>query len=228
MEKLELRAEVVAPGDLLARDISNGTYTYLDGGEVKASVFGLKDIKKDSVSVIPLAGKYMPKAGDMVIGVITMVDRNGWEISINSPYPVFLQRDRDMDPILNPRRLYKEGDIVSVKIKSVNEMKKCYAEGPRKLRGGRILMINAKKIPRVIGNRKSMLGILREKSECRVVVGQNGVIWLDGPERNVQMVVDAILQIERESHTKGLTDRISSVLDKKMKVIKEEENGRKK
>ena len=99
-------------------------------------------------------------------------------------------------------------------------MKESYADGPRKLRDGRVLTVNAKKIPRIIGSKKSMLTLLRDKTGCRVVVGQNGIIWLDGPEENMELVVEAILKITRESHTKGLTDRISEYLDAGMKGLK--------
>ncbi len=223
MNNLTLRSEIVVPGEKLGSNIKKGSFTYrsLDDGVVRASIFGLKDYKNGVVSVIPLAGKYMPKEGDMVIGIVTDVTRNGWTININAPYDTYLNHDRRRnDEIFDLRRLYKEGDILSVKITKVNEIKQSYAEGPRKLQKGRIILVSAKKIPRIIGSKKSMLTLLREKSGCRITVGQNGIIWLDGPEKNMQLVVDAILKIERESHTKGLTDRISEFLDEEMRKIK--------
>jgi len=222
--ELQLRGDIVVPGESIgSKGGRRGDFTYVDGNEVKAGVFGLKEAKENSISVIPLAGKYMPKEGDMVVGVVSDVNRNGWLISINAPYETYMnrerRRDRDDDEGFDLRRLYKEGDIVSVKIFSVDEVKSSYAEGPRKLVGGRIVILNAKKIPRVIGSKKSMLALLRDKSGCRVVVGQNGIIWIDGPEKNMEVVVEAILKIEHESHTKGLTDRISDFLDENMKGL---------
>lgn len=215
MDDLELRGDVVVPGDDLGAGTRRGDYTYFDSGSLKAGVFGLKDQRENSVSVIPFSGKYMPKEGDMVVGVVTGVNRYGWTIDINAPYNTYLnkERRRDDDETFDMRRLYKEGDIISVKIFEVDEIKKSYSEGPRKLTGGRIAILNAKKIPRVIGSKKSMLNLLRDKSGCQVVVGQNGIIWIDGKEKNMQLVVDAILKIGKESHTKGLTDRISEFLD---------------
>jgi len=218
MNGLELRGDIVVPGESIGKNVKRGDFTYLEDNDIKAGVFGLKESKETSVSVIPFAGKYLPKEGDMVVGVVSNVSRNGWNININSPYETYLakERRRDDDETFDLRRLYKEGDIVSVKIFTVDEVKSSYAEGPRKLTGGRIVILNAKKIPRVIGSKKSMLALLRDKSGCRVVVGQNGIIWLDGPEKNMQVVVEAILKIEKESHTKGLTDRISQFLDEQM------------
>ena len=218
---IELRGDIVVPGESIGRNVRRGDFTYLEGSDVKAGVFGIKDEKESSVSVIPLAGKYMPKEGDMVVGVVANVNRYGWQVNINAPYETYINREkrRDDDEAFDLRRLYKEGDIVSVKIASVDEVRNSYAEGPRKLTGGRIVILNAKKIPRVIGSKKSMLELLRVKSGCRVVVGQNGIIWIDGPEKNMEVVVEAILRIEKESHTKGLTDRISEFMDERTKGL---------
>lgn len=219
---LELRGEIVVPGEEIGANIRRGDFTYLDGGRIKAGVFGIKEARDNEVSVIPLSGKYMPKEGDMVVGVVSDVMRTGWLVNINSPYTAYMnrekRRDRD-DEAFDLRRLYKEGDIVSVKIGRVDEVKSSYADGPRKLVGGRIVLVSAKKIPRVIGSKKSMLNLLRDKSGCRIVVGQNGIIWLDGPEKNMGLVVDAIIKIEHESHTKGLTDRISEFMDEGVKRL---------
>jgi len=223
MADLELRGEIVVPGEELGSNLRRGEFTYADNGKIKAGVYGIKEARDNDVSVIPLSGKYMPKEGDMVVGIVSDVLRTGWIVNINSPYTAYMnkerRRDREDDDAFDLRRLYKEGDIVSVKISRVDEVKSSYADGPRKLIGGRIVMLNAKKIPRVIGSKKSMLNLLRDKSGCRIVVGQNGLIWIDGPEKNMELVVEAILRIGKESHTKGLTDRISEFMDEGVKRL---------
>lgn len=226
MSELELRDEIVVPGDVLGKDVRRGDFTYYDGADLKAGVYGVRNKKDKYISVIPLSGKYVPKEGDMVIGVIKNVMRTGWLIDMGSGYTAYLnkERRRDDDETFDLRRLYKEGDIVSVKVSRVDEVKSSYADGPRKLTGGRIVLVNPKKIPRVIGSKKSMLSLMRDKSGCRVLVGQNGIIWIDGPEANMQLVVDAILKIESESHTRGLTDRISEYLDENSKDLTIPEN----
>jgi exosome complex component RRP4 len=229
MAELELRGEIVVPGEVLGKNVKRGDYTYQDDGNVRASVFGLKNEKKDYASVIPLSGRYMPKEGDMVIGVVEKVLFSSWVLDINSPYKTSLNHekgrdDRRDDREIDLRKFFKEGDLVSVKIMSVDEVKASYAEGPRKLVGGRIVMVSAKKVPRIIGNKKSMLELLRQKTGCRIIVGQNGIVWLDGGADNMEAAVEAILKIQEESHTRGLTDRISGFLDEK---IKKGKNGKK-
>jgi len=256
-ENLELRGDIVIPGEDLGKNKRHGGFTFEDGDMIKSSVFGIKEDKKDYVSVISLSGRYLPKAGDMVVGIISRVGRTFWIININAAYESLLpvekavSRDRgygrdrgrdrggrdrgrdrrgggfkrDREQITDLRALYKEGDIVSIKIDDVNEIRESYADGPRKLTGGRIVIVSAKKVPRIIGNKKSMLNLLRDKSGCRIVVGQNGIIWLDGDEEAMQLVVDAILKIERESHTRGLTNRISEFMDEGLKKLKKTEKA---
>ena len=74
-----------------------------------------------------------------------------------------------------------------------------------------IMEISSKKVPRVIGKNKSMITALREKTGCRVVVGQNGWAWVKG--KNADLVARAIRKIEEEAHMSGLTDRIGEMLD---------------
>jgi exosome complex component RRP4 len=222
MNGLELRGDIVIPGEKVGKKSQRGDFTYIEDNDINAAVFGLKNDKGNRVSVIPLAGQYIPKEGDMIVGIVTDVMRTGWLIHVNNAYTAYLnkERRRDDDGTFDLRRLFKEGDLVSVKISKVDEVKSSYVDGPRKLTGGRIVMVSAKKIPRIIGSKKSMLNMLRDKSGCRIVVGQNGIIWMDGDEKAMQLVVEAILKIERESHTKGLTDRISEFMDEGMKTIK--------
>ncbi len=221
MGELELRGDIVIPGELLGKS-RKGDNTFSDAEGLRSAVFGLKSGEKD-VSVIPLSGQYVPKEGDMVVGVVTEVMRTGWLIGITPAYTAYLnkerRRDREDDDMLDLRTLFKEGDVVSVKISEVNEIKASYVDGPRKLEGGVILTVNAKKIPRVIGSKKSMLSLLRDKTNCRVVVGQNGIIWIDGPDDLSQLIIGAIKKIEAESHTKGLTDRISEYLVEGIKAM---------
>ncbi len=48
----------------------------------------------------------------------------------------------------------------------------------------------------------------------KYIIGQNGIIWIDGSERDVNLMADMINMIERESHTTGLTDRVREMLEK--------------
>ncbi|HIJ11622.1 TPA: RNA-binding protein, partial [Candidatus Woesearchaeota archaeon] len=85
--------------------------------------------------------------------------------------------------------------------------------GLRKVEGGRIIRINPQKVPRVIGKKGSMIGILKDKTGCQITVGQNGYVWIKGtsPENELK-AENAIKEIERRSHEEGLTQKMETFL----------------
>lgn len=191
---------LVVPGDLLDAKKVEGN-VYQEGGRYYASMVGLFD-KKDNVGkFIPLGGKYVPSPGDYVIGVITDVRFNGYVVDINSPYMGFL----------SSRREYDYHDVLFVKVNDINEVKAAFLTDDRRLIGGEIIEILPSRVPRVIGRKSSMLNMLREMTGCEIIVGRNGRIWLKGG--NLPKAIEAILVIEKEAHTSGLTDRIKKLLE---------------
>ena len=56
--------------------------------------------------------------------------------------------------------------------------------------------------------------MIKEYTNCRLLVGQNGFIWLSG--NNIEdelLAIKVIKKIEDESHISGLTDRIKEYLE---------------
>jgi exosome complex component RRP4 len=80
----------------------------------------------------------------------------------------------------------------------------------RKLFDGITMKVTPTKIPRIIGKGGSMVTLIKSKTNCEIVSGQNGLIWIRGEEK--AKAVEAILTIEKESHTDGLTERIEKLL----------------
>ena len=65
----------------------------------------------------------------------------------------------------------------------------------------------------VIGKNGSMIQILKNLTGCRIYVGQNGRIWVDGELDNIVKAVKAIRTIEDEAHSMGLTEKIKKLLE---------------
>ncbi len=216
--------ELVIPGQKIAEGkykIKEGVYK--EGDEIFAAVVGLAEISDETIKVIPLEGRYIPKEGDLVIGVVIDVHAWGWVVDINSPYTGNLlfsdYLERKVDPVReNPHKHLTLGDVVALQVKEVNERKYVLLEsgkaGLGRLRGGRMVEISPMKIPRVRGKKGSMLKVLQDIGGCRLLVGQNGriVIWAKTPERTA-VIVEALKRIEREAHIPGLTDRIRLMLE---------------
>jgi len=218
--------DLVVPGDVLAEGMD-----YLPSGgcirehdKIIANHIGLVSLDNNRfVRVIPLAGKYIPRAGDTVIGEIVDMSFSGWYLNINCPYEAslmvkdvaeFIERDADL------AQFYNFGDLVIAKVNKVTRFSNINltTKGPglRKITGGKIITIASTKVPRVIGKQGSMVQMLKEKTNCNIVVGQNGIVWIEGKTSDDElMATEAILKIEQESHIDGLTDRMKEFLERK-------------
>src|SRR6266705_3350248 len=87
--------------------------------------------------------------------------------------------------------------------------------GLGKVTTGRVVEISASKIPRLIGRKGSMISMLKHETGCQITVGQNGIalVWGKTPDAE-RLAVEAIYMVEREAHTRGLTDRIREMIAK--------------
>jgi exosome complex component RRP4 len=58
-----------------------------------------------------------------------------------------------------------------------------------------------------------MIQMLKNQTGCRIYVGQNGRIWIDGELENIVLAVKAIRMIEDEAHSLGLTEKVKQFLE---------------
>jgi len=65
----------------------------------------------------------------------------------------------------------------------------------------------------VIGKKGSMISMIKQETGCQIILGLNGVVLVTGktPEEE-QAALMAIRKVEEESHTSGLTDRVTQML----------------
>jgi exosome complex component RRP4 len=222
--------KIVMPGDLVAKNPkAAGGGTYVENGKVYAKFLGLLDKTDTSVRVIPLKGRYIPSSGDVVIGIVREVTANGWVVDIYSPYQAFLPVSEYPENALKNRKVNEVldiGDAIIGKILNIDpKMKVTLTMKDRvckPVRVGRIVAINPARVPRVIGKKGSMVKSLKSELDLQIVVGQNGLIWLNGDRRKVSIAEEAIYIIEKEAHTEGLTDRITEFIKRRKGEL---ENG---
>ena len=220
--------EVVVPGDLLDEgDLRPGNGTYVLDGKVYASRLGVKNVFSGTVSVIPLKGRYIPTPGDMVLGMIVDIGPSNWLVDINSPYPAPLHVNEVPWKVEfgDTSRFLKIGDMIMAKILMVDESMKIQVtmndSGLRKLEGGQIVEISHSKVSRVIGKSGSMIQMIKNMTDCRIFVGQNGRIWVDGDVMNATVAVEAIKIIEKEAQTNNLTERVKDFIASKIELEEE-------
>ena len=212
--------EIVVPGELLGTDTRKaGPGTFTDGGKVFAALLGIKSVRPDQIMVVPLSGQYMPLRGDLVVGKIVDMGPSNWLVDINSPYPAPLHVNEVPWRVEfgETSKFMTIGDIVLLKVVDVSEIKKITVSmqdhGLRKLTGGMVVDVSPSKVPRVIGRNGSMIQMLKNDTGCRIYVGQNGRIWIDGDLDNIVRAVEAIKMIEDEAHSLGLTEKVKRYLE---------------
>ena len=215
--------DISVPGETLAigMDILPGNGTYREGEKIIANRLGLAAIEGRTIKLIPLSGRYVPKTGDVIICKVIDVGFYGWRLDTNSAYSAILSmKDATSDFIARGADLTKYfdlGDYVVCKIVNVTSQKlvDVAMKGPglRKLKGGRIIDVDPNKVPRIIGKQGSMVVMIKEATKCNIIVGQNGLIWIDGDPINELLAIQTIKKIEKESHLSGLTDKIKEYLE---------------
>lgn len=215
--------QVVVPGQVLAKGMdflpSHGTYRLED--KVLANRLGIISVEGKVLKSTQIAGRYLPKTDDIIIGKIIDILMSGWRLDLlTSPYTAMLPlKDASFDYIAKGADLSKYfglEDYAVVKITNVTGQNlvdvSAKGQGLRKLKGGRIIKINCKKVPRVIGKKGSMVTLIKEATDCKIVVGQNGIIWIQGSPEMEVLALKAIKMVEEHAHKQGLTDKISEFL----------------
>ena len=58
-----------------------------------------------------------------------------------------------------------------------------------------------------------MISMIKQETGCQIILGLNGMILVTGKNlEDEDLAIKAIRKIEEESHTSGLTDRITQLL----------------
>ncbi|MBP1358171.1 MAG: RNA-binding protein [Sulfolobus sp.] len=197
------------------------------GNKYYSTVVGLFKTDGNIFSVIPLEGSYYyPKVGDTVIGLVEDVELYGWIVDIKAPYSSYLPAssllNRPVSIGEDLRKYLDVGDYVIAKIEVFdrNLSPTLSVKGGKefgRISSGTVINISPVKVPRVIGKNKSMLEVLANETGCNIIVGQNGRIWANCASKLAEdSLIQSISIIERESHIKGLTDKIRNFLKEKL------------
>jgi exosome complex component RRP4 len=219
---LKKARDFVVPGDKLvdSMEFLPGRNCFRQGDGIFAKKLGLLGVDGRVLSVIPLNGSYMPVRDDMVIGEVTDVQSNGWVIDIKCPYQAYMPLSGVRGFIDSSKtdmsKIYDVGDMLYGRVNMVNASMSVHISMQdricRKFSGGRLITVNPAKVPRIIGKSGSMIDMIKRGTDARVVVGQNGVIWLEGEKE--EFVIQVIRFIEENSHLEGLTDKVGKILER--------------
>jgi exosome complex component RRP4 len=220
--------QIVIPGQILGDmpAFKPGRGTFVENKKIYAERLGVMTIQDNFINVIPLKGRYEPIVGDVVIGVVEEASTSNWMVDINAPYPALLHVHEVPWEIefADTEKYLNTGDAILAKVLSVDESKKLQItlndRNLFKLKGGHIIEFEPSIYRRIMGKQYSMIEIIQKYTRCRIKVGKNGRIWLDGDAEGIAKVLQAISKIESEAATFGLTDRIEELLKKDAKDVR--------
>jgi len=222
-EKEEKQRKIVVPGEVIVSGANYlpGEGTKRQGEDIIALRYGLSEQSGRLVKIIPLSGVYIPRKGNIVIGRVRDISFNGWMTEINAPYSSFLPVS-EVAKYLDKNNLEEFldiGDFFTAKISSVKAKTVDLTlkdRGLGKLESGIIIYINPSRVPRIIGREGSMIKLIKDKTGCRITVGQNGITWIKGNKIEDELFAKkAILFAAEKSYINGLTEKVKDFLEKK-------------
>jgi exosome complex component RRP4 len=224
------KKQLVAPGDLLAEgDYVPGDSTYKENGKIYANRLGLVDYDGRRVHVVALKAFYVPVPGDTVIGKVVETTPGGWVIDINAPHLARLRASDVVERSFKPETtdlpsIFDVGDLIIANVvasdRTRDPLLTVREPGLGKIMRGQLVEVTPTKIPRVIGRQGSMVSMIKRETGCQLTIGQNGLILINGRSpKDERLAVMALRKIEAESHTSGLTDRVTEMIKKERKAV---------
>lgn len=223
---MENKRKYVIPGDV----ITSGPYrpeqnVILNGNKIISTTIGISEIYDDSVKVIPLTGKYIPKINDLVIGKVISHTSLSWELDINSCYVGFLPAQdvfgRDFSAHADElTSKLKSGDLVAARIANFDRTRDPLVtvsdRDLGKIDSGDLVKISPSKVPRLIGKRGTMIQTIEMATNAAITIGQNGwvVVSCESPE-GLLKAKKAIKMVDEKAHVANLTDQVKEMLESK-------------
>ena len=224
------KKQLVAPGDLLAEgNYVPGDSTYKENGKIYANRLGLVDYNGRRVNVVALKAFYVPAPGDTVIGKVVETTPGGWVIDIKAPHLARLRASDVVERSFKPETtdlpsIFDVGDLIIANVvasdRTRDPLLTVREPGLGKIMRGQLIEVTPTKIPRVIGRQGSMVGMIKRETGCQMTIGQNGWILITGRSpKDERLAVMALRKIEAESHTSGLTDRVTEMIKKEREAV---------
>ncbi|QUC64047.1 RNA-binding protein [Nitrosopumilus sp. K4] len=223
---MDNKRKYVIPGDV----VTTGPFrpeqnVILEGNKIISTTIGISEIYDDSVKVIPLTGKYIPKINDLVIGKVISHTSLSWELDINSCYVGFLPAQdvfgRDFSAHADElTSKLKAGDLVAARIANFDRTRDPLVtiadRDLGKIDSGDLVRISPSKVPRLIGKRGTMIQTIEMATNAAITIGQNGwvVVSCDNPE-GLLKAKKAIQMVNEQAHVANLTDQVKEMLESK-------------
>jgi exosome complex component RRP4 len=173
--------------------------------------------QNNTVSIDPINAAYMPRSGDLVVATVAEVRNNLWFMNINGAFQGLLPMS------LAPWKVEfgaarQHMDVGNVVLARVQEVDECHnvvltmkGVGLRRLNQGTVESIPVQHIDRVRGDNNSLLQRMREACDCRIMVGENGRVWIDGDADGIAWARMALQMVAEHGHSKAFETILSEM-----------------
>ena len=111
------------------------------------------------------------------------------------------------------------GDVMLARVQEVDEAHNIVITmkgvGLRKLKEGSILDLPVNLAKVIRSDDDSILTSLKELSDCRIIVADNGRMWVDGEPKNISLVREAIDLLVSSGHMSDITNIFSQFVEER-------------
>tara|TARA_B100001121_G_scaffold263203_1_gene243935 strand:+ start:1468 stop:2154 length:687 start_codon:yes stop_codon:yes gene_type:complete len=221
MSKGQVGAELrlVTPGMVVGPSSGKraGSGMIAENNEFIATRVGCLNEQNNVVSVQPINSAYMPRSGDLIIGFVAEVRNNLWFFDVNGPFQALLPMS------LAPwkvefgaaRQHLGIGDAALARIQEVDETHNMVLTmkgvGLRRLNEGAVVSIPVNLIDTLRGDNNSTLSRIRDATDCRIIVGDNGRVWIHGDTEAMHVARQLILTLNQEGHKKTFQGAVEAL-----------------
>ena len=210
MSKGQVGAEqrLVTPGMVIgpATGKRAGSGTIAENNEFIATRLGWLNERNDVVSVLPINSAYMPRSGDLIIGYVAEVRNNLWFFDVNGPFQALLPMSLAPWKVEygSTRQHLGIGDAALARIQEVDETHNMVLTmkgvGLRRLNEGAVVSIPVNLVDTLRGENNATLSRIRDVTNCRIIVGDNGRVWIHGDAEDMLASRQLIQTLQQEGH----------------------------
>ena len=216
--ELRLVTPGMAIGPIAGKRVGSGAIAQND--TIIATRLGWAKEFNNTVSVDPINSAYMPRSGDLIVAVVAEVRNNLWFMNINGPFQGLLPMS------LAPwkvefgaaRQHMGIGDVVLARVQEVDECHNVVLTmkgvGLRRLNQGTVVSVPINHIDRLRGEGNATVQRLRDAADSRIIIGENGRVWIDGDAEGTAWAREAIALTQASGHKTTFEAELSALEQK--------------
>eukprot|EP00200_Dunaliella_tertiolecta_P011663 CAMPEP_0202388924 /NCGR_PEP_ID=MMETSP1127-20130417/80199_1 /ASSEMBLY_ACC=CAM_ASM_000462 /TAXON_ID=3047 /ORGANISM="Dunaliella tertiolecta, Strain CCMP1320" /LENGTH=310 /DNA_ID=CAMNT_0048990517 /DNA_START=228 /DNA_END=1160 /DNA_ORIENTATION=- len=184
--------QYVCVGDVIDTDEQEGFLrghgTHVVDGRLIATLCGVVERVNKLVFVRPLKTRYDAAQGDVVVGRVTELAGKRWKVDLASRHeaslllsavnlPGGIQRRRNAEDELRMREVFREGDLLSAEVQSV-QTDGSVALHTRSLKYGLLVGGQLVQVPPALVKRQKQHFHTLEAIGVDLILGCNGLLWV--------------------------------------------------